>query len=703
MSMGDPSMGDPRTRDLLFELRTEELPPRTLESLSSALTAALVAGLDGAGVAHGPVRSFATPRRLAVLVAACAAAAADRQVERRGPPVSSAFDASGAPTQAAAAFARNCGVDVAGLERLVTDKGAWLVFRGIERGAATASLIGGIIDQAIAALPIARRMRWGARSAEFVRPVHGVVLLHGDDVVPVEVLGLKSGRSTVAHRFHAPKPLSLKSAGSYEGRLRRGKVIADFAARREAIRAGVAAAAAATGGRALIESELLDEVTALVEWPVPIAGRFEQRFLDLPREVVIATIQEHQRYFAIEGADGRLTGGFVTVSNIESRDPSKVREGNERVVRPRLRDAAFFWDQDRKVPLAERAQELRGVTFQAKLGSYAQKTERLRSLALSIGERIGAGAERVGADAARAAELAKADLMTAMVGEFPELQGIMGRYYAEAEGYPADVAQAIEEHYRPRFAGDALPATRTGQALALADKIDTLVGIFAIGQRPTGAKDPFGLRRAALGVLRILLECRLELDLGELLAESAAAQPVQRPGVAQEVGDYIAERLRGLLLERADGASVEMIDAVLANHPRSPLDADARLQALKEFLKLPEAGQLTAINKRIANILRKAAVDPASAVQPAALIEAAERRLHQVLTELTGTVGESAARGRYGESLLALIGLSEPVQEFFQHIMVMDEDPARRTNRLALLRDVQRLLGGVADLSRLPG
>ncbi|MGA2342950.1 MAG: glycine--tRNA ligase subunit beta, partial [Steroidobacteraceae bacterium] len=569
--------------------------------------------------------------------------------------------------------------------------------RGVELGAPTASLLGDIIGQAIAALPIARRMRWGARTAEFVRPVHGVVLLFGEEVVPLEVLGLPTGRTTRGHRFHAPRPIELKSAKSYERRLLGAKVVADFAARRTRVRTQVEEAAAAAGGVALIGSELLDEVTALVEWPVPIVGRFEPRFLELPREVVIATIQDHQRYFPIEGADGKLTGGFVTVANIESRDPAKVREGNERVVRPRLRDAAFFWEQDRSVPLEVRAQELSGVTFQAKLGSYAQKSARLKALAERIGERIGAGP-----DVGRAAALAKADLMTAMVGEFPELQGVMGRYYAEAQGYPEEVARAIEEHYRPRFAGDRLPATKIGQALALADRIDTIVGIFAIEQRPTGAKDPFGLRRAALGVLRILLECRLDLDLAALISASAALQPVQRPVVAQEVDEFIAERLRGLFLERADGTTPEMVDAVLASRPRSPLDADARLQALKEFLKLPEAGVLTAINKRIGNILRKAPGE-VPAVQASAFIDGAERALHGALTELERSVGEAAAARRYGESLRGLIALRAPVDDFFEHTMVMAEDPLLRANRLALLRDVHRLLGVVADLSRLPG
>jgi glycyl-tRNA synthetase beta chain len=684
--------------DLLFELQTEELPPRTLASLSTALTEGFAKGLDAAGVVHGRARGFATPRRLAVLVSGCAGATPDRTVERRGPPVSNAFDASGTPTKGALAFAHNCGVEVTQLERLTTEKGAWLVYRGLERGTATAALLPGLIDQAIAALPIARRMRWGARSALFVRPVHSVVLLLGDDVVPATVLGLETGRTTRGHRFHAPKPIVLKSARSYEKRLASAKVIADFDKRRETVRAGVMAAAAEAGGRALIENGLLDEVTALVEWPVPIAGRFEPRFLELPREVVIATIQDHQRYFAIEGEDGRLTGGFITVSNIESRDPAKVREGNERVVRPRLADAAFFWDQDRRVPLAVRAQGLSDVTYQAKLGSYADKSERLKSLARLIGERISAG-PLVGT----AAELAKADLLTAMVGEFPELQGVMGRYYAEAEGYPDEVARAIEEHYRPRFAGDTLPTTKTGQALALADKIDTLVGIFAIGERPTGAKDPFGLRRAALGVLRILIESRLDLDLSVLLEASAAAQPVQRPGVAQEAFDYIAERLRGLFTERGDGTTLEMIDAVLAARPASPLDADERLQALKEFLRLAEAPVLTALNKRIGNILRKAQLPAETKVSAGSFTEDAERRLHGALVEVQRRVSDTVAERRYGESLTGLIALSAPVADFFERIMVMDENAERRLNRLALLRDAQRLLGTVADLSRLPG
>jgi glycyl-tRNA synthetase beta chain len=687
------------SRDLLFELRTEELPPRTLPALSQALTLGIAKGIDGAGLAHGKVHGFATPRRLAVWVEKLDENQPDRQVERRGPPLANAFDAQGAPTQAATAFAKSCGVTVGELSKLTTDKGAWLQFRGIERGAATTALLGDILTQAIAALPIPKRMRWGAHSAEFVRPVHSVVLLYGDEVVPVEVLGLAAGRVTLGHRFHSPKPLTLKSAKGYESKLLRARVVVDFARRRELIRAGVSATAAAAGEgwRALIDEALLDEVTALVEWPVPLAGQFEQRFLSLPREVVIATVQDHQRYFAVQGAQGELTGWFVTVSNIESRDPSKVREGNERVVRPRLSDAAFFWDQDRKIPLQEHAAKLAGVTFQAKLGSYAEKTARVTTLAELIGGRIAAGSW-----VAQAAELSKADLMTAMVGEFPELQGTMGRYYAEAQGLPRAVSLALEEHYRPRYAGDALPATKTGQAVALADKIDTLVGIFAIEQRPTGAKDPFGLRRAALGVLRILLESGLDLDLVELLEAAAALQPVQRAAVADEVYDFIAERLRGMLLEQA-GTTPEMLDAVLSHRPRSPLDAVTRLAALKEFLLLPDAGVLAAINKRIANILKKTQVRADMIVDPEGLTEEAERGLQRALMDLQGPVLEATSQRRYADSLRALVGLRAPVNDFFDRVMVMDENTLKRNNRLALLRDVQILLGGVADLSRLPG
>lgn len=687
------------TRDFLFELLCEELPPRTLAALSAALTEGVLKGLDAKSVGHGKLHGFATPRRLAVWVEQLAEQQPDRSVERRGPPLSNAFDAQGAPTQAANAFAKSCGVAVTELSKLTTDKGAWLQYRGTEAGAATVTLLGEIINQALAALPIAKRMRWGARSAEFVRPVHAAVALFGAEIVPMEVLGLAAGRTTRGHRFLAPKPIELKQAKGYAGRLRKAKVIADFAERKQRIREAVTAAAVAAGpgARALLNEALLDEVTALVEWPVPVSGQFDERFLSLPREVVIATVQDHQRYFPVESAEGRLSNWFITISNIESRDPAKVREGNERVVRPRLSDAAFFWEQDRKVPLSEHAAALAGMTFQAKLGSYADKSGRIADLARLIGERIEAGPQVF-----QAASLCKADLMTAMVGEFPELQGTMGRYYAAAEGLPAPLCAALEEHYRPRFAGDAIPASPIGQAVALADKLDTLVGIFAIEQRPTGAKDPFGLRRAALGVLRILLEARLDLDLVELLNAAAETQPVQRAATAGEVYEFINERLRGMLMEQP-GSTAEMLDAVLAMRPRSPLDAITRLAALQAFLRLPDAPVLAAINKRIVNILKKAQVAPDRAVDPGGLTEAAERELYRALESVRAPVRQAAEERRYAESLQALTALRAPVDLFFDQVMVMDEDPGRRSNRLALLREVQSLLTGVADLSRLPG
>jgi glycyl-tRNA synthetase beta chain len=686
-------------RDLLFELLCEELPPRALLGLSEALREGIAKGIDAAGIPHGKIHGYATPRRLSVWIEKLAENQPDRSVERRGPPLANSFDADGKPMAAAIAFAKSCNVGVESLTQLKTDKGAWLQFRGTERGAAVTALIGGILTQAIAALPIPKRMRWGARTAEFVRPVHAVVLIYGETVVPVQILGLASGRVTQGHRFHAPKPIVLKSAKGYASRLLKAKVVVDFAKRRELIRAAVSAAAAASGPNAsvLMDESLLDEVTALVEWPVAVAGQFERRFLNLPREVVIATVQDHQRYFPVQGQDGQLSGWFITVSNIESRDPSKVREGNERVVRPRLSDAAFFWDQDRKLPLQDYAARLKDMTFQAKLGTYADKTARVAALSVLIGRQIGAGDE-----VARAAQLAKADLVTAMVGEFPELQGTMGRYYALAQGESADLAVAIEEHYRPRFAGDAIPSTRTAQAVALADKIDTLIGIFVIEQRPSGTKDPFGLRRAALGVLRILIEARLDLDLVELLRASAQAQPIQRPAVIEEVYDFIAERLRGMLLEQS-GTTVEMLDAVFANRPASPLDVTTRLAALQAFLLLPDAPVLAAINKRIANILKKTEISRDHAVDSAALTEDAERGLHRALIELRDPVTLATTQRRYSDSLQALVGLRAPVNDFFDRVMVMDENPTRRNNRLALLRDVQILLGGVADLSRLPG
>ena len=726
-------------RDFLLEIGTEELPPKSLPALQQALVAGLAAGLDKAGLAHGELVGFATPRRLAVWVKRLAAQQPEQHLKRRGPAVNAAFDAAGEPTRAALAFAASCGATVEALQKLDEGKGTFLFFVDTRPGARAVELLPGLVQAAVDALPIPRRMRWGAGNAMFVRPVHWVVMLYGKEVVAATLLDTPAGHLTRGHRFHAPRPIRIASPGSYERTLReRGHVLADFAARRERIRAEVAAAAASVQGRARITEALLQEVTALVEWPVALTGRFEERFLSLPREVLISTLEDHQRYFPVEDAQGRLLPAFIAVSNIESRDPATVRAGNERVVRPRLADAAFFWEQDRRQPLAVRRAALDAVTFQAKLGSLGDKTRRVSALAGEIA--VAAGGSREHAE--RAAQLCKCDLLTAMVGEFPDLQGIMGTYYAQADGEPHEVATAIREHYLPRAAGDQLPATRAGLALAIADKLDTLAGIFAIGEKPTGTKDPFGLRRAALGVQRILIEKALDLDLRRYIdlalsgvradierlraGGASAATPAQAApatdmpasaaaapadSTASEIYDFLMERLRAYYLDSAGAAplpgqaavTTEMFDAVLATRPASPLDFDARLQALSTFLELPESASLTAANKRIANILRKANMTPPAEVDVLLLRESAEVRLFDSIRALRDAVATATAQREYAGALGRLAQLRPAVDAFFDQVMVMDENPQLRANRLSLLAQLQGLFAGVADLSRLPG
>jgi glycyl-tRNA synthetase beta chain len=691
------------TRDFLVEIGTEELPPKSLTALADAFAEGIAKGLADAGLKHGAVERFATPRRLAVRVRRLAGRQPDRAVERRGPPVRAGFDAQGAPTQAALAFAKNCGVDVSVLERIETPKGEWLVHRATEAGAATENLLPGIAQAALDGLPIARRMRWGAGDAQFVRPVHWVVMLFGREVVPCELLGVASSNLTHGHRFMAPKPLRIGSPSAYVTTLhKRGKVLADIHERREAIRQGVVAEAARIGGVAVISEALLDEVTALVEWPVPLAGRFDERFLDLPPEVLIATMQDHQRYFPVRDASGTLVPWFVAVANIESADPEQVIAGNERVVRPRLSDAAFFWATDLQQRLDARCEALKRVTFQTQLGSLHDKSERVRALARSIASSIGGDPQL----ADRAAQIAKCDLITSMVGEFPELQGLMGCYYAERDGEDAEVSQAIREQYLPRYAGDALPATRTGMAIAVADRIDTISGIFATGQKPTGTRDPFGLRRAALGLLRTSIEQHLDLDLQALISQALAALPFPAPaGSAREVYDYVIERLRAYYVEGGAGFEVtsEMFDAVLATRPSSPLDFDARLRALVEFLQLPEAQALAAANKRIANILRKATESVGEQVDSERLLDPAEQILGEQVDAIARQVEPRFAARQYTEALKSLAVLRKAVDAFFDSVMVMTDDPALRANRLALLKRMQGLFMHAADLSRLPG
>ncbi|MEI8296385.1 MAG: glycine--tRNA ligase subunit beta [Pseudomonadota bacterium] len=707
------------TRDFLVEIGTEELPPKSLPALSAAFSEGILAALAAAGIRHGKVERYAAPRRLALLVRRVAEHQLDQQIKRKGPPVSASFTPDGQPTRAASAFAESCGTTLAALGRITEPKGEFLFHTGVKAGAATITLLEGIVTASLDKLPIAKRMRWGAGTAEFVRPVHWIVLLYGREIVPATILGITASDRTRGHRFMAPKEIRLSSPASYAGRLEKaGRVIADFARRRELIREGVTRLATEHGGRAIIGDALLDEVTALVEWPSPIAGRFEERFLALPREVLIATLQDHQRYFPVEDAGSQLTSLFITVANIVSRAPDEVRRGNERVVRPRLADAAFFWDQDCRTPLAARREQLKAVTFQAQLGSYFAKSERVRALALELAPQVGAEA----ADAARAAELAKCDLLTGLVGEFPELQGTMGAYYARHDGEAAAVATALGEQYLPRYAGDALPATPTGTALALADKLDTIVGAFAIGQKPTGAKDPFAVRRATLGVLRIVLERRLELDVPALVAGAmeairadlnaqAAARTDGKPPAAlpdsavvgREVYDYAFERLRAYYLEAGEGISTEMFDAVLDRRPGSPLDFDARLRALGAFLALPDAAALSGANKRIANILRKANHTPAAAVRAELFEGPEERALAEAIAALTPGVEARLAERDYAAALKQLATLRPAVDAFFDKVMVMAEDPAVRANRLTLLGSMQRLFLEIADLSRLPG
>jgi glycyl-tRNA synthetase beta chain len=696
--------------DFLVELGTEELPPLALPQLEAAFAEGIRQGLGEAALPHGELRSFATPRRLAVLVRDLAVTQPAQSVKLKGPPVSAAFGKDGSATTAALKFAEKCGVGVDALRRVTEGKGEFLYFEGSRQGQTTASLLPGVVQRSLDALPIPKRMRWGSSDAEFVRPVHWLAMLFGDELIPVRLLDTDSRRTTRGHRFMAPKELPLAKPADYEATLGSdGKVIADFAARRAMIREQVTAVGKSLGGSALVDDALLDEVTALVEWPSALAGNFEARFLELPREVLISTLQHHQRYFPVEASSdgkggGKLLAHFITVSNIESRDPSKVRAGNERVVRPRLSDAAFFWNRDRQQTLLSRLEALNAVTYQARLGSIGDKVLRVAKLSGQIAQLIDSNREQ----AIRAAKLAKCDLLTSMVGEFPELQGIMGRYYAKADGEPEEIAEAIDEHYMPRAAGGSLPVTRTGIAVALADKLDTLAGIFSIGQKPSGTKDPFGLRRAAIGVLRILIEKKLDLDLRALVTAAIEEQPAKNAAAANDLWDYLVERLRSYFIdsgaqEGVPGISVEMFDAVRSSEPVSPLDFAARLAALGRFLAMPEAASLTAANKRIANILKKSEAGGAGTVDVGLLREPAEKNLHEALAGVIAGVERALAKHDYAAALAKLATLRPVVDAFFDGVMVNAEDVNLRRNRLALLAQLRRQFTRIADLSCLPG
>ena len=687
-------------RDLLIEIGTEELPPKALKRLSNVFAETVYEELKAAELAPGDFKRYAAPRRLAVLVEGLLDRQEDREVERRGPSFQAAFDDQGNPTKAAEGFARSCGVEVGDLGEIRNDKGAWLAHRFTETGKTAEELIPAIVDKALAALPIPKRMRWADRDVEFVRPVHWVVMLFGDAVIDTEILGIPAGRESRGHRFHHPDPLYISEPAAYAPLLEsEGHVMPDFAARREAIKAQAEEAASRLGGRALIEEDLLDEVTGLVEWPVAVTGSFDAGFLEIPAEALISSMQDHQKYFPVLDEQGELMPHFVTIANIDSADPAQVSAGNERVIRPRLADADFFWKQDRKRPLADRRQRLASVVFQKRLGTLEDKTARLVSLSGAIAAKLGADTRLAG----RAAELAKCDLMTEMVNEFADLQGTMGRYYAEHDGEPEEVAEALEEQYPPAQAGDPIPETATGRILALADRLDTLMGIFAIGQKPTGEKDPFGLRRAALGMLRILIEGELDLDLRDLLELGAEnlRNKVDAAGAVEDAFDFMLDRLKAYYLDR--GVRFDVFDAVVALRPSRPLDFDRRIRAVSEFLVLPESESLSAANKRIRNILRKSEEAIPGSVDDSLLEAGPEQALADRVEAIADQVTPMLDRGEYEPALQALAGLREDVDAFFDEVMVMAEDEALRRNRLALLKRLGDLFLRAADISRLHG
>lgn len=684
--------------DFLVEIGTEELPPKALVKLSEAFADGIVKGLADASLETGECHVYASPRRLAVHIESVACRQQDSKIQKRGPAVAAAFDADGNPSKAASGFAKSCGVEVADLDRMKTDKGEWLVVNLDQKGADTKDLLPEIVGASLTALPIPKRMRWSDRDVEFVRPVHWLVMLLGKDVVDANLLGLTSGRNTRGHRFHSGVELGIDNPAGYADLLReQGHVIADFNERRQLIAEGVLNAAKQAGGQALVDPDLLDEVTALVEWPVAVAGKFDAEYLEIPSEVLITTMKDNQKYFPLLDTNGQLLPMFITISNIDSTDMEKVRVGNEVVIRPRLADAMFFWRQDRKRSLIDHEATLKNVVFQTRLGSVYDKTVRTGKLAMSIGTEIGAESAHV----QRAAQLSKCDLMSEMVGEFPSVQGIMGEYYATLEDEPGAVSKALSEQYLPRFADDVLAESAVGQSLAIADRLDTLVGIFGIGQKPTGVKDPFALRRLSLGVLRTMIECELELDLEVLLKQAVVelGDKIDQQDTGAQVFDFMLERLRAYY--NSQGIGSQIFDSVAAIRPTSPLDFDRRVKAVQAFSQLPEAQSLAAANKRTNNILKKNADAVGVSIDPALFESQTETDLHAAVTAAKTSVEPLFAAGDYSQALQALAQLREPVDKYFDEVMVMAEDKAVRENRLAVLSEMRGLFSHVADLSVL--
>lgn len=682
----------------LVEIGTEELPPKALRSLAESFAANFTAELDSADIAHGEVSWFAAPRRLALKVAALADSSPDREVEKRGPAISAAFGADGQPTKAAEGWARGCGISVDQAERLKTDKGEWLLYRAQVKGVAVSELLVDMVSRSLAKLPIPKLMRWGDKETHFVRPVHTVTLLLGSDVVDGEVLGIKSGRTIRGHRFMGESEFTIDHADQYPAILReRGKVIADYEERKAVIKADAEKAALALGGKADLTDSLLEEVASLVEWPVVLTAKFEEKFLEIPAEALVYTMKGDQKYFPVYDNAGNLMPNFIFVANIESSDPQQIISGNEKVVRPRLADAEFFFKTDRKQRLEDNLPRLETVLFQQQLGTLRDKTDRLEALSGWVAAKIGADVNH----ATRAGLLAKCDLMTNMVFEFTDTQGVMGMHYARHDGESEDVALALKEQYQPRFAGDALPSTDVSAALALAEKMDTLAGIFGIGQHPKGDKDPFALRRAALGVLRIIVEKGYQLDLVEMTEEAVRlyGDKLTNKNVVNDVVEFMLGRFRSWYQEL--GYSIDTIQAVLARRPTSPADFDARVKAVTHFRTLEDAEALAAANKRVSNILSKSNEKLADKVLASVLKAPQEVKLATHLVVLQEKLEPMFAERNYQDALVELASLREVVDAFFADVMVMDEDEAVRINRLTLLSQLRDLFLKVADISLL--
>lgn len=684
--------------DFLVELGTEELPPKALKNLMASFAETIENNLKAAELSFTAIKPFAAPRRLAVLVENLASETPSKELVVWGPPAAIAFDKEGQPTKAALAFAEKNGIAASELKAESDGKAEKLVARISTQGKKTVELLEAIVADALAKLPIAKRMKWGAKREEFVRPVHWLVMLLGSEVVNANILGLQAGRTSRGHRFHYNNTIELAKASDYASTLKNtGYVVADFAERSATIVQQVEAEAKKVGGVAVIDSSLLDEVTALVEWPVALTGKFEERFLAVPSEALIASMKEHQKYFHVVDANGKLKNNFITVANIESKDAAQIINGNERVIRPRLSDAAFFFETDKKTTLASLRERLKTIVFQAQLGTIYDKTERVAGLAKLIAGKLNADA----ASAERAAQLCKSDLVTNMVGEFDDMQGIAGYYYAQNDGENAEIAAAMNEQYMPRFAGDQLPQTVTGTIIALADRLDTISGIFGIGQQPSGSKDPFALRRASIAVLRLLVEKNLSLDLRELLTFAKAQHKNLTVGdeLVEQVLSYMLDRFRAMFEDA--NIPAEVFQSVSAKQLSQPLDINQRVHAVSEFSKLPQAQALAAANKRVSNILAKQNAAVSTEVNAALLQEDAEKNLSQAVNAKEAVVAPLFAAREYTKALAALADLQPTVDAFFDSVMVMSDDQALQQNRLALLLQLRGLFLEVADISYL--